>query len=135
MKTDIDIKDDIYKHIKGSVLEKTVSGKLSKTLRPAASKTEDIVISILSNENGQLQSAYVNVNIYVPSLLRKYAKESQYEENTVRLRELCQISQQLLEVGRGKDFRFTLESQRVMAVNNNEEYVINNRLLYRQSNE
>lgn len=30
MKSDIEIKDDIYKHIKGSLLEKVVNGKLCK---------------------------------------------------------------------------------------------------------
>ena len=34
MKSDIEIKDDVYKIIKGSELEKAVTGKLSKTLRP-----------------------------------------------------------------------------------------------------
>ena len=32
MKSDIDIKDDIYKHIKGSALEKAVTGKLCKSI-------------------------------------------------------------------------------------------------------
>lgn len=47
MKSDIEIKDDIYKHIKGSLLEKVVNGKLCKaSKRPSNSDREDIVISI-----------------------------------------------------------------------------------------
>ena len=45
MKSDIEIKDDIYKFIKGSALEKAVTGKLRKTRRPKDSNLEDIVIS------------------------------------------------------------------------------------------
>lgn len=131
MKSDIDIKDDIYTFIKGSELEKAVNGKLSKTVRPANSNSEDIVISVLSNQNAQIQEAFVNVNIYVSDLNR----DKQNEENTIRLRELCNLSKELLEVGRGGEFRFILDSQRVMQVVGKEEHIINNKLLYRQCNE
>ena len=131
MKTDIDIKDDIYMFLKGSALAKMVNGKLSKTIRPTDSNKEDIVISVLANNNGQMQEAYVNVNIYVPDIMRK----NQNEENSSRLRTLCKESSQLLEVGRGTDFRFVLESQRVLEVKDKDEHVINNKLLYKQNNE
>lgn len=131
MKSDIDIKDDIYKIIKGSKLEKKVSGQLRKTIRPNNSNLEDIVISVLANNNGQMQEAYVNVNIYVPDVLR----DNQNEENSSRLRVLCRESHELLNVGRGTDFRFVLESQRVLEVNGKDEHVINNKLLYKQNNE
>lgn len=58
MKSDIEIKDDIYQIIKGSALEKAVTGKLKKTRRPANSNKEDIVISILENGSGQVQEAF-----------------------------------------------------------------------------
>lgn len=131
MKSDIDIKDDIYRHIKGSELEKMVTGKLSKTLRPAKSDKEDIVISILANTNTEIQEAFVNVNIYVADLLR----DEQYEEDTIRLRELCDASKKLFDVGRGKGYRFTLEEQRVMEVQGTNEHFINNKLLYKFSKE
>lgn len=131
MKSDIDIKDDIFMFIKGSELENSVTGKLSKTIRPSNSNDEDIVISILSNQNAQIQEAFINVNIYVPDLIR----DGQSEENTIRLRELCNLSKNLLEVGRGNDFRFQLDSQRVMQVQGKDEHFINNKLLYRQCNE
>lgn len=131
MKTDIDIKDDIYAIIKSSSLLKKVTGTLSKTIRPENSNKEDIVISILANQNGQIQEAYVNVNIYVPDVMRK----TQNEENSSRLRTLCKESYELLKVGRGNGFRFVLESQRVLEVNEKDEHVINNKLLYKQNNE
>lgn len=127
MKSDIDIKDDVFAHIKGSDLAKTVTGKLSKTLRPAKSDKEDIVISMLANSNTDIQEAFINVNIYVADVLRN----DQYEENTIRLRELCNLAKKLLEVGRGEGYRFTLEEYRVLEVQGKNEHFINNKLLYR----
>ena len=131
MKSDIEIKDDIYQIIKGSTLEKAVTGKLKKTRRPANSNKEDIVISILENGSGQVQEAFVNVNIYVSDDVR----DGQAEENSSRLRQLCKLATELLEVQRGEYYRFTLDKQRVMEVNGKNEHFINNKLLYKQVNE
>lgn len=131
IKSDIEIKDDIYRFIKGSKLEKVVNGKLSKTKRPFGSDKEDIVISVLENGTGQMQEAFVNVNIYVSDNNRN----NQSEEASIRLRELCRLSYELLEVGRGKDYRFTLDKQRVLEVNGKNEHFINNKLLYQCNNE
>ena len=130
IKSDIEIKDDIYKFIKGSALEKAISGKLKKTKRPKDSNLEDIVISVLDNSCGQIQEAFINVNIYVPDIMNN----GQTEENTIRLRELCNLAYNLLEVGRGKSYRFTLDKQRVLEVNGKDEHFINNKLLYKQNN-
>lgn len=129
MKTDIDIKDDLYHYICGSNLMKEVTGSLSKTLRMDTSEAEDVVISILGNVNSDIQQAYVNVNIYVADVKR----DNQYEENTIRLRQLCEASKELLEVGRGDGYRFTLEEQRVMKVEGINQHFINNKLLYKYS--
>lgn len=131
MKSDIDIKDDVYKYIKGSKLEKEVNGSLRKTLRPTNSDKEDIVISVLANVNGQIQQSYVNVNIYVSDVVR----DNQAEENSLRLRKLCKMASELLEVGRDVDYRFVLEEQRVIKVNGKNEHCINNKLLYKNNNE
>ena len=131
--SDIDIKDAIYNIIKGSALEKTVTGKLSKKKRPANSDKEDIVISMLDNGSGQRQEAFVNVNIYVPDNIR----DGQLEENTIRLRELCKISSDLLFRCRGEGFRIdsTGSKQRILEVNGKDEHFINNKLLIQISNE
>lgn len=131
MKSDIEIKDDVYRAIKGSALEKSITGKLSKTKRPAGSDKEDIVISMLDNGKGQIQKAFVNVNIYVPDNIRN----GQSEEDSIRLRQLCRLATELLKVQRGEDYRFTLDKQRVMEVNGKNEHFINNKLLYNQINE
>ena len=62
MKTDQEIKQEVYDYIKGSVLEEAVNGVLTKRKRPLNSKKEDIVISVLANVNAQRQEAFVNVN-------------------------------------------------------------------------
>lgn len=129
MKTDIDIKDDLYRYLSGSAIMEEVTGSLSKTLRPDTSEAEDVVISILGNVNSDIQQAYVNVNIYVADIKRG----NQYEENSIRLRQLCNASKELLGVGSGEGYRFTLEEQRVMEVQGRNEHFINNKLLYKYS--
>lgn len=133
MKSDIEIKDAIYNIIKGSELEKAVTGMLSKTKRPANSDIEDIVVSMLDNGSGQMQEAFVNVNIYVPD----YIRDGQAEENTIRLRELCKMSYELLFSCRGEGFRVDSKGskQRVLEVNGKDEHFINNKLLIQISNE
>ncbi len=133
MKSDIEIKDAIYNIIKGSALEKAVTGKLSKTKRPVNSDKEDIVISMLDNGSGQMQEAFVNVNIYVPD----YIRDGQAEEQSIRLRELCKISYELLFNCRGSGFRVdsSESKQRVLEVNGKDEHFINNKLLIQISNE
>lgn len=133
MKSDIEIKDAIYSIIKGSALEKTVTGKLKKTRRPANSDKEDIIISMLDNGGGQIQEAFVNVNIYVADDIR----DGQAEEKSARLRELCKMSYELLFNCRGDGFRVdsTGSKQRVLEVNGKDEHFINNKLLIQISNE
>ena len=131
MKTDIEIKDDIYNYLKGSSLESAVTGGLYKRVRPTNSTSEDIVISVLANQNGQIQEAFINVNIYVADNW----VEGQYEEDTIRCRTLCRIASELLEVGRGDGFRFSLDSQRVLKVEGRNEHFINNKLFYKQNNQ
>lgn len=133
MKSDILIKDDLYKFVKASPLATAVSGKVCKQgVRPKGSDKEDIVISVIANENGQIQEATVNVNIYVADDVKS---DGQNQEATIRLRELCAIASETLEVGSGDDYRFTLDSQRVLAVEDTREHVINNKISYKQINE
>lgn len=131
MKTDINIKDDIYSLIKGSLLEQETTGVLRKTMRPANSNKEDIVISVLANENGQIQQGYANVNVYVQDVYR----DKQSESNEPRLRQLCDICKELFERVNGGTYRIALESQRVHKVEGKDEHLINNKLLYKQCNE
>lgn len=91
MKSDIEIQKWFYHKIKGTELEKTVSGILSDRGRPNGSESEDIVISVLANNGGgQEQTAYVNINIYVKDQWN--AESGTWERDTIRLAELCDLS-------------------------------------------
>ena len=59
----------------------------------------------------------------------------QADDNSSRLRKLCKLATEVLEVQRGEDYRFTLDKQRLMEVNGKNEHFINNKLLYKQVNE
>jgi len=132
MKSDIEIKMDVFDRIKGSELASEVTGVVRHTgKRPPNSKKEDIIITMLANENGQIQTATVNVNIYVAANI----VNNQAEEKTLRLKKLCSLSSGLFNVFRGKDFRARLIQQRVYEVNGADEYVINNRIEYKHNNE
>lgn len=135
MISDIEVKDNLYRFIKGSVLEYAVTGVLSKTVRPKNSDKEDIVISVISNMSGQIQEIYANVNIYVKDLSITMDGQTQNEMNVTRCRELCRLAFDLLEVGSGEDFRFEIESQRVITVDDIQHHVINNKILYKQVND
>lgn len=131
MRSDEDIKTDIYKYIKGSALDEAVTGKVCKRKRPKNSDKEDIIISILANENGQVQIAYVNVNIYV----RNETIGNQSEENTIRLTELSNIANEKYWEYNGQDYSLRLLSQRVMEAQGADEHVINNKIEYKTINE
>lgn len=134
MKTDIDIKDDVYMLVSESALAGKITGAISKTLRPANSRKEDVVISILANTNERPQSAYVNVNVYVPDSAVKYDVDdqtiTQYEEDSARLREICDLCKELFETYVGDTYRITLDSQRVLSSSNDGAHIVNNKLLY-----
>lgn len=134
MKTDIDIKDDVYMLVSKSALAGKVTGEVSKTLRPANSRKEDVVISILANNNGRPQSAFVNVNVYVPDTAVKYDVDNQtvtqYEEDSARLREICNLCKELFETYVGDTYRITLDSQRVLSSSDDGAHIVNNKLLY-----
>lgn len=133
MKTDEAIKTDIFKHIKGSELASAITGKVSKRKRPHNSKKEDIVISVLANVNGQVQTATVNVNIYVADII----VDNQPEEDTVRIEELSQMAVTLFDVFWGADnsYRASLLRQRVFEVEGTNEHIISNQIEYKSLNE
>lgn len=127
MKTDIDIKDELYRFIKGSRLHSLISGDLIKTVRNNDSNKEDVVISVNSNSIGGIQEAYVFVNIYVQDI---YDGEK-YVEDIPRLRELSNVAKEIFEVFRTDDARISLAEQRVFGCKT-AEHVVSNKLLYKQ---
>lgn len=130
MKSDGAIKTDVYRYINQSGFMKNVSGKLSKTKRPHNSHAEDVVISILANEGTQVQTAVLNVNIYIQDL----DVEGQYEDNTIRIDEICQKSWKLLEKFHTDEYNAHAIEQRVYATESG-EHLINNQVEYKLIND
>ena len=102
MKSDIEIQKFVRGKLINMELAKAVTGKVCDRERPANSDKEDIVISILANEGaGQIQTAFVNVNIYVSDI---YNTESDdWERDTIRCDELCNLAKALYSM-HGGDF-------------------------------
>lgn len=134
MKTDIEIVDDVYDHIKASGVmssEELKNGKLQKDSRITFNEG-DAVISLLgiSSLNNGIQEQWVNVNVYI----RDIDVYGTFERNRKRIKTVSKLFESVLEVGGiGKDYTFHLEKQPVVAVEENErtpEHYINFRLLY-----
>lgn len=130
MKSDGAIKTDVYRYINESGFMNNVNGKLSKTMRPHNSHKEDVVISILANEGTQLQTAIINVNIYI----QDQDVDGQFEENTIRVDEICKLAWNLLETFRTSEYAAHAIEQRVYATRTG-EHVINNQVEYKLIND
>lgn len=131
MKTDIDIKDDLYLLLKDSPLAQEAKGGISKTYRPMNSRSEDIVISVLANANGQSQKSTINVNIYVADK----QINGRYEEDTKRLRVLCRLAADYFDSLHHEDFWLKLDTQTIFTEDATHEHIINNKLFYQINNE
>lgn len=130
MKNDEQIKLEVLEYIFTTELPDMVTGVIKRDRRPRNSRLEDVVISVLANENGQTQQATVNVNIYVADT----PAGNQYDPSHDRLDELADVSQRIFGVFHGKCFRARLLSQRITEVGEN-EHVITNKIEYKQNNE
>ena len=119
--TDIDIKDTIYQLLRAKGLHEEISGRIYKDMRPANSLLEDVEISVLAGDARQLQEFTLNVNVFVADIKRG----DEEVENTARLRVLCSLFEEALE---SDMFWISLESQRVMKLNDSAMHVINNRI-------
>lgn len=137
MKTDSEIKTDVYWMLTQSPIAEAVTGSVRKIDRIPDSTDEDIIISVLANDDPrQVQEAYVNVNIYVRDLQEKSSVEVHYVEDTLRIESLSRIMADMFrEAYIGDTYRITLANQRVLAVSNTNEHCINTRLLYQQIND
>lgn len=123
---------DIFKYVKASPLAAVVNGEVLKSIdRKPNSKTEDVVIKVLTNRPAQSQQTVINVNIYVPD----FFENGQYEKNGERCDELEEKAASVFEVFHVNGARVVLDSQTTYQEDNANAHVINNRLLYRIINE
>ena len=122
--TDIDIKDTIYQLLRAKGLHQEVSGRIYKDMRPANSMLEDVEISVLAGDAGQVQEFTLNVNVFVADIKRG----DEDVENTARLRILCGLFAEALESEMFERCWISLESPRVMKLNDSAMHVISNRI-------
>lgn len=140
MKSDVEIAKFVRNKILDTDLLTSVNGKLSDRGRPNGSDKEDIVISVLSNVGtGQIQQAYLNVNIYIKDQWNSETKA--WEQYTTRINELCELSKFLFSI-RGGDYHAVPNesSQKVMPLgvsfeDGHTEHFINNKIYLEINNE
>ena len=141
MKSDIEIQKFVRGKLIDMELADTVTGKVCDRERPANSSKEDIVISVLANDGaGQIQTALVNVNVYVSDIFN--ASSDDWERDTIRCDHLCDLAKSLYSMHEG-DFIVIAERStppRVMQVNvefedGHTEHCISCRLFVKISNE
>ena len=100
MKSDIEIQKFVRGKLVNMELAKNVTGKVCDRERPANSSKEDIVISVLANEGaGQIQTAFVNVNVYVSDIFN--SRSNDWERDTIRCEKLCSLAKSLYSMRDG----------------------------------
>lgn len=97
MKSDNDIKTAFYSAISALPIAAEISGEVCKRSRPFGSTQEDIVISVLASDGcGQIQRAYVNVNIYVADFYN--SRNKAWEINDTRIATLSELADPILYI-------------------------------------
>ena len=135
MKSTFDIIDILHGIVKVSALETAVNGDLYKNNdRPDNSILEDIVINCLPASGAQLQTATVNVNIYVPDLMIKIGGKNQYKSNFIRLKTLATLAITLLEEIAMPGYHIEIVNQSIISEELIHQHFINIRLEYKSFN-
>jgi hypothetical protein len=131
MKTDVEIRQDVFAVVKESAIALNIKGEVRYIPRKGGSASEDCIISVLDGYNGQIQKCIVNVNVYVPNI----DSDGESVEDITRTKLLAKVCETALECVYGDGFIIRLEKQRIMPVNGKDEHVINNRIRYNFNNE
>ena len=130
-----DIIDILHGIVKVSALRTAVNGGLYKNNdRPDDSKLEDIVINCLPASGAQLQTATVNVNIYVPDLMTKTDGKNQYKSNFIRLKTLATLGITLLREIAMPGYIIEIVNQSVIREELIHQHFINIRLEFKTFN-
>lgn len=131
MKTDVEVRQDVYAVVVASAIKTEINGEVRIIPRATGSKAEDCIISVLEGDNKQIQDCIVNVNIYVPNM----TSGGQSVENIPRTKAIAKTCELALKSVFGEGFWISLEKQRIMPVQGKNEYLVNNRIRYKFNNE
>lgn len=128
MKTPTEIKQDLYRYICGTDLKTAITGEVSYTGRET--DREDCCIDVQDGDAEQIQTAFVYVRIYVPMI----PNNGRMKPNITRIKPLEKLCEQVFASGFGDTFRFELKKQLTTQVQGKDEYVISNKIEYKQFN-
>jgi hypothetical protein len=125
----LELVDIVYQRLKGSSLDSAISGDVYKHKRPINSVLEDVVINSLPANNFQVQSAVVNVNVFVPNLkLRINNIQDNTQPDHVRLKALCALALDRLTDYWQDDFNLDIQQQMLLEDEASAAHYINIRL-------
>ncbi|MDQ6482222.1 hypothetical protein [Dyadobacter sp. LHD-138] len=111
MKTALDQNTELYKILNAStVLKSAITGDIYKTVRPANSVLEDIVVNTIVLDEGSLQRGVSNVNIHVADLQQTIGTSSTkyYAPNEGRLKVIADLVKPLIEDTYKNDFSLSI---------------------------
>lgn len=134
MKTTLDLVDIVYSVLINSSLKSAISGKIYKFKRPVNSNVEDVVINSLPVTNQQLQTAIVNVNVFVPELALSVNSEPDDQPDFVRLKQLAALAVAALMDGVAGDYTWDVQQQTVIEDEESSQYYVNVRIEFFVSN-
>ena len=129
MKTEAEILDDISRYI-ASTMKEQITGDVYTDKRPTNSVKEDIFVHVLATLPAQIQTALINVRIYVPNLQR----QTDSVRNKKRIRELSRLAMNVLSSHIQDGWHIVMEEQSVEESIDNRQHVIINRIYYRYCN-
>lgn len=129
MKTEAEILDDISRYI-ASTMKEQITGDVYTDKRPTNSAKEDIFVHVLATSPAQIQTALINVRIYVPNLQR----QTDSVRNKKRIRELSMLAMDILASHIQDGWYIVMEEQSVEESVDNRQHVIINRIYYRYCN-
>lgn len=127
MKTTFDFVDILYEFLKTSSLKDSITGKVYKYERPVDSVKEDIVINSLPVTTGQLQTAILNLNIFVPDIIVSVSGVQTGYANNARMKVLTGIAFEELDEWT-EDYNFNVQQQTLIKDNESSSHFINIRL-------
>lgn len=135
MKTESDVRDDLYSYIKTSELNSVISGKIFKyeEERPGTSETEDIVIAPLTETPfNDIQEIIVMLRLYVKDLFD--SGNNIYRADSIRLKELETLCKEAFLVFRTEGARCVAENIKTFKSDSTHEHCIVSRINYKFCN-
>ncbi len=129
--TSIALVNMLKSHIEHSVLftdNNKPDGKLCEYERPLGSKSEDVVISVLSLLKDDVDNGILNVNIYVPNLILADEPNDTSQPDTARIQILSDLANEAFADGEeiwddNGGYCFKLQQDNVLSDENDQHYI------------